>query len=348
MDVPETIPWNEIRQHLHALDRLCKQCGSDSARRRPKISFVSPCFNESENLEALCRRIVAACESERIADYEIVLVENGSHDDSEKIIRQLRAADPRIKMVQLSRNFGYQGAVTCGLAHSRGEWVAVLDADLQDPPELVPHMLEIAKEGYQVVYGVRAKRQEGPLKRLAYRLFYRLWRGTADIAIPLDAGDFCIMHRDVVDVINHMPERQRFIRGLRAWCGFRQTGFPYERAARAKGVSRFNLRAMFHLALDGILDFSAFPLRLSVWLGLMLILFALTISTIQAVLRLLEYAGFEDLTGALPPGLTHTHLLMIFLAGVNTFCLGVVAEYVGRMYNEVKQRPLYVVKQILS
>ena len=308
---------------------------------------MSPCFNEAGNLQNLCKRITATCESERITAYEVLLVENGSSDGSEEIIRQLHAADPRIKMIQLSRNYGYHGALACGLAHSRGEWVAVLDADLQDPPEVVPRMRELAKQGYHVVYGVRSKRPESPFQRLACFLFYRLWRSMAEISVPVDAGDFCIMHRDVVDVLNRMPERQRFTRGLRAWSGFRQTGFSYERVARAQGLSKFTLRSSLHQALTGILDFSTLPLRLILWLGFFWMLGALTLLTAQVALGWLCSTEFARGTSYSFFGLTHTELLMLLLAGFQSLCLGVVAEYVGRLHHEVKQRPQYVIKQFL-
>jgi glycosyltransferase involved in cell wall biosynthesis len=317
----------------------------DVAALSPVLSFVSPCFNEAENLPELCRRIAEACRSTGIEDYEVLLIENGSHDGSEEIMEGLRAENPRIRIIALSRNFGYQGAITCGLEHSRGRWVAILDGDLQDPPELIPQMLEKARGGYEVVYGVRARRREGPLKQLAYYLFYRLWRSTSEIQVPLDAGDFCVMHRAVVDAINSSPERQRFVRGLRAWSGFRQVGYPYDRSARHLGETKFNLRNMLNLALDGLLAYSIFPLRLTLVLGLGLVGVALTLESVQFILRLLAYAGFHGVRGYPPPGLTQINLLLILMGGIVTACVGVVGEYIGRIYTEVKQRPIYIVKR---
>jgi dolichol-phosphate mannosyltransferase len=231
------------------------------------------------------------------------------------------------------------------IAAQPGPLVAILDGDLQDPPELIPRMLDLAQSGYEVVYGVRTKRREGPLKRLAYFLFYRLWRWTSEIEVPLDAGDFCVMHSDVVATINGSPERQRFVRGLRAWSGFRQTGFPYAREGRHAGETKFGLRKMVNLALDGLLAYSVFPLRLTLSLGVAIISLFLALESVQFVLRILAYAGFEGVHGYLPPGLTQINLLLILMAGITTVCVGIVGEYVGRIYTEVKQRPLYIVKR---
>ena len=314
---------------------------------RPLLSFVSPCFNEAENIEALVTRIAAACKAAGIERWESILVENGSVDGSAALMERLHASEPRVRMVQLSRNFGYQGAITCGLAHARGEFVAVLDGDLQDPPELVPKFLDKANEGFDVVYGVRKKRQEGPAKRFAYWAFYRLWKATSDVQVPLDAGDFCVMRRNVVDVLVSLPEKQRFQRGLRAWSGFRQTGYEYERDARAAGETKFNLRGMVALALDGLIAYSVVPLRMMMLLGAVITFGALALSVAQGVARVLAYAGMAVVPGFLPPGLTQINLLLTSLIGFNTLCIGVVGEYVGRIYAEVKQRPVYVVKRTL-
>lgn len=314
----------------------------------PFLSFVIPAYNEAPNLRPLCERILKTCAASGIDRFEVILVENGSADGSEATIRQLHAEDARIVMLQLSRNFGYQGAISAGLDRARGEWVAILDGDQQDPPELVPRFLDKAREGYDVVYGVRATRQEGFAKKLAYKTFYRVWGATAQITVPSDAGDFCIMHRNVVACITGMPERQRFVRGLRAWSGFRQTGVAYARDARAEGESKFNLSGMVLLALEGLLSYSVAPLRLMLVAGSLVALGSFVIGAVQGMFRLLNWFGMSPLPGILPPGLTQLNLLLTFFLGFNILCIGVLGEYVGRIYEEVKRRPIYVVKAALG
>ncbi len=308
------------------------------------LSFVVPVFNEEANIRPLCRRIHAACETAGLRDYEIVLVENGSLDSSEAVIREEHRRDSRVRMIRLSRNFGYQGGVSAGLAHARGLWVGVLDGDQQDPPELVLSFLKHAQqERLDVVYGVRMKRREGLFKRLAYALFYRLWRATSSVRVPLDAGDFCVMRRPVVDCIVRMPERLRFVRGLRAWAGFRQGGVPYSREARGEGDTKFGLSGMIALALDGLLAYSVLPLRVMTVSGLVVSGLAFLTGTLWATLRVLVWCGVRDLPFVLPPGLTQVNLLVTFLLGFNILAVGVVGEYVGRIYEEVKGRPVFVV-----
>ncbi|MBI2910176.1 MAG: glycosyltransferase family 2 protein [Chloroflexi bacterium] len=307
------------------------------------LSFVIPVYNEEGNIEPLCRRIQRTCAENEIASFEVILVENGSWDESEAVIRKLHKEDPRFKMLQLSRNFTYQGGVSAGLAYATGEWVAVLDGDQQDPPELVARMLEKAREGFEVVYGVRVKRQEGLAKRLAYAAFYRLWKATAQIQVPLDAGDFCVMHRKVVKCIASMPERHRFVRGLRAWTGFRQTGVEYERQARAGGRSKFDPLALTGLALDGLLSFSVIPLRLMTLCGLGVASVSFLVGAAQVGVRVAGWFGLS-VPFPPPPGFTQINLIITFLLGFNILCIGVLGEYVGRIYQEVKERPIFVVR----
>lgn len=312
------------------------------------LSCVIPIYNEADNIGPLCERIAAACAGAGIAAYEVILVENGSWDGSDALITALHARDSRFKMVQLSRNFGYQGAISAGLAHARGEWISILDGDQQDPPELIPVFLAKAKEGFDVVYGTRVKRDETLFRRVAYAAFYRLWKATARIKVPLDAGDFCVMHRRVAMCIAAMPERQRFVRGLRAWSGFRQTGVPYERPGRTEGETKFNFGSMVGLALDGILAYSFVPLRLMFLSGVVVATAAVALGTIQAILRIMAWSGYgEDMFGVLPPGLTQINVLITFLLGFNILCVGVLGEYVGRIYEEVKQRPIFIVRRAL-
>ncbi len=315
--------------------------------RRKLISYVAPCFNEKENIRPLCQRISNLYPQSTEFDVEIILVENGSSDNSDELIRDLHRSDPRIKMLKLSRNFGYSGAISAGLQHARGDWIVILDGDQQDPPELVPAMIEKALEGFDVVYGVRTKRHGSRLKSFLYGWFYRLYRLMADIDVPLDAGEFCVMRRSVVDAINDMPERQRFVRGLRAWVGFRQTGFPYVRDARAEGGTKFRLRSMINLGLDGLLSFSVLPLRLTLIAGVITAALSILLGLAQGLIQLAKWAGMTGLVLVLPPGLTQTNIIMTFLFGITISCLGVVGEYVGRIYSEVKRRPLFLVEEKL-
>jgi polyisoprenyl-phosphate glycosyltransferase len=311
----------------------------------PLLTFLSPCYDEEESIEALYRAITDTCIANRIDSYEILWIENGSRDRSESIMRRLSAADPRLRVFQLSRNFGFQGAITCGFHHARGEWVAVLDADLQDPPQLIPEMLTKAKtENLDVVFGVRRKRKEGLWKRLCYWGFYRLWSVTASIPVQLDSGDFGLIHRRVVDSINAMPERMRFIRGLRAWSGFRQAGFEYERAARQAGVSKFSFAQLVSFAADGIVAYSTVPLRMTFIGGLGIVSLCLLLGVVQLSLRLLFLAGVVPASAALPPGLATIYIVIVGLIGLNMLCLGMVGEYVGRIYNESKARPHYLIR----
>ncbi len=310
-----------------------------------QISFLSPCYDEAENLERLHQEITRACQTAGIDSYEIVWIENGSSDGSEAIMRRLAASDAHLRVIQLSRNFGFQGAITCGLQEVRGEWIAILDADLQDPPHLIPQMLTKARsEGLEVVYGVRRKRKEGWGKRLCYWAFYRIWSATASIPVQLDSGDFAVLHRRVVDSINRMPERMRFLRGLRAWSGFRQAGFVYERAARQAGVSKFSFTQLVSFAADGIVSYSTVPLRLTFLAGLGIVAFSVVIGGVQVTLRFLSLMNLVPPTFSLPPGLATIYLLIVGLLGLVMLSLGMVGEYVGRTYNETKARPHFLVR----
>jgi dolichol-phosphate mannosyltransferase len=238
--------------------------------------------------------------------------------------------------VRLSRNFGYQLAVTAGLQFSSGRSVVVMDGDLQDPPEIVPELYRRMKDGFQVVYGIRESREETVFRKIAFKLFYRLMRSLASVPVPVDAGDFCVMDRCVVDAICNMPERGRFLRGLRAWSGFRQTGIPYRRPARAGERSKFGLGAMFALAMDGLFGFSVVPLRFMMVAGLASSFLALLGIAVNVVLKIVSPRLFL-------PGFTQINTLLLLIGGFLFFALGVLGEYIGRIYEEVKRRPLYLV-----
>jgi dolichol-phosphate mannosyltransferase len=271
---------------------------------------------------------------------EAVLVDDGSKDSSLEIMRDLRQRDPRVRYVSLARNFGHQIAVTAGLAFAQGDAVIVLDADLQDPPELIPTMIEKWRAGYQVVYAQHIARQrEGVTKKLFAYLFYRFLRLLTNEDIPADTGDFCLMDRKVVDVLNSLPERGRYLRGLRAWIGFRQTAVPFEREARFAGKVKYTFRKSFSLAVTGIVSFSRVPLRVATYLGLLVAGFALVMVVLVVYWRLFHPAapliGYTIITAAI-----------FFLAAVQLFCLGILGEYIGRVYEEVKGRPLYTLKEV--
>jgi dolichol-phosphate mannosyltransferase len=310
------------------------------------ISIVIPAFNEGAGLPLLYERL-SDCAETWDEDYEILLVDDGSRDDTLAIAEEFAARDPRWKIISLSRSFGHQPAVTAGLEHARGDLIAVLDADLQDPPEELPRFFAKCREGYDVVYGIRTRRKEGPVKRLCYWLYYRLLASLSSIDIPLDAGDFCVMSRRLLDALNALPERSRFIRGLRSWLGFRQTGLTYERQARAAGESKYTLRKLINLGLDGIIDFSSRPLRRIMYLGVFLGVLSLG----AAVLVFVQYAADWTILGYNPRhqrGWTSLMFAVLFLASVQLFCLGVIGEYIGRLFEEIKRRPVYLVKRTVN
>lgn len=306
------------------------------------ISIVVPIYNEEDCLPILRRRLTEASPLWK-EDFEVILVDDGSSDGSYAAMAAIAAADPRFKVVRLSRNFGHQGAISAGIAHATGDVVAVMDGDLQDPPEALPRFLEKWREGYEVVYAVRRKRKEGLVKRAFYSVFYRLLAAVSDIDIPLDSGDFCLMDRKVVEALRtEMPERIRFVRGLRAYLGFRQVGVEYERDARAAGDVKYTLRKLVGLASDGVFGFSTLPLRLATYLGLVISSCSFLVGIFFVVHRVVGFKVF----GYSPqdtPGLASLAVGIYFLGGVVLLFIGLLGEYIGRIYVEVKQRPPYVV-----
>jgi polyisoprenyl-phosphate glycosyltransferase len=308
-----------------------------TSEHRPELSVVIPIFNEEENISVLYSRLTTVLEKTHV-DYEIIFVDDGSRDNSLSQVQDLSAEDRHVVVVELARNFGHQVAITAGLDHSQGEAVIVMDGDLQDPPEVVPEFIAKWREGYDVVYGIRERRKERWLKRAAYAGFYRLLRRVASIEIPLDSGDFCIMDRRVVDLLRSMPERNRFIRGIRSWVGLNQAGLPIERHARIAGKPKYTFRRLILLALDGLVSFSYLPLRIITISGFSISLLSIFTAIFYAVKRLM--------TGLGPPGFATLVVAVFFLAGVQLITMGVIGEYVGRIFEEVKQRPLYVVRKI--
>ncbi|MFP4441270.1 MAG: glycosyltransferase family 2 protein [Chloroflexaceae bacterium] len=306
---------------------------------RPDISVVIPVYNEEDNLPALYQRLTAVLKQTGM-NYEVVFVDDGSRDTSLEQLRGLAAEDTHIVVVELARNFGHQVAISAGLDHARGDAVAVMDADLQDPPEVLPLFLAKLQEGYDVVYAIREQRKESRLMRTAYAAFYRILQRVANIEIPLDAGDFCIMNRRMVDLLAGMPERNRFVRGIRSWIGLKQTGLAYERHARYAGKPKYTFSRLIYLALDGLVSFSYLPLRVITMLGFSVSLISILIAIIYAVQKLT--------VGLSPPGFATIVVSIFFLAGIQLVTIGVIGEYVGRIFEEVKRRPLYVVRRVIE
>lgn len=305
------------------------------------FSVVVPIFCEEENLEELYRRLKASLDPLG-RDYEIVFVNDSSRDSSMKMMREMSRGDSRVKIVSFARNFGHQIAITAGMQFARAESIIVMDGDLQDPPEVLPDLIRAKDEGkWDIVYAIRRTRQEHALIRSLYFLFYRMLKQASYIDIPNDAGDFCIMSRRVVDQLNKMPERNRFVRGLRSWVGFRQTGMEYDRAARNAGKPKYTFRGLLKLAFDGIFSFSYLPLRISTVLGLIISSLGLLYAAYIFVKSLV--GGFSDLQGW--PTVV---VSVLVLGGVQLVMLGIMGEYLGRIYEELKGRPQYVVDELIG
>jgi glycosyltransferase involved in cell wall biosynthesis len=297
---------------------------------------VVPVYNESQCLPILRKRLAEVLDELKL-DYEVILVDDGSTDVSRRVIVEFAREDGRWRGVFLARNFGHQASITAGLEAARGREVIVMDADLQDRPEDIPKLLDKAREGYDIVFARRAKRHGGIFKRLCYWFFYRLLAGLARVKIPVDAGDFAFMTRRVVDTLNRFPERNRFVRGLRAWAGFRQTGVDVARDRRAAGKKKYTLRKLVRLAADAVFSFSWAPLKLVSIVG------ALSVLASLVYLILILYLRFS---GGIPEnmrGWTTIIFLIIGFGGLILLALGVIGEYIGRIYDEVKQRPIYIV-----
>jgi dolichol-phosphate mannosyltransferase len=300
----------------------------------PELSVVVPLHDEQETLIELHRRLSLALRGLGMS-YEILLVNDGSRDATAELIARLQGSDPNLAALHLSRNFGHQAAVTAGLDHARGLAVAIMDGDLQDPPELLPQLVGLWREGNDVVYAVRRGRREGALKRLGYFAFYRLMRAMSDLDIPLDSGDFCLLDRQVVDALRALPERLRFVRGLRSFVGFRQVGLPYDRPAREAGTSKYPLRRLIALAIDGLVSFSSRPLRLVTYLG---------IASAGAAAALMAWALVDAFsTRSAPRGWASTIIVVLFMGSIQLISLGIIGEYIRMIFLESKGRPTYLV-----
>lgn len=305
----------------------------------PTVSVVIPIYNESENLPELRRRLAAALDQTG-EPWEVVFVNDGSRDASPAMLRQYHAEDPRLKVVYLSRNFGHQPAITAGIHLARGRCVVLMDGDLQDPPELLPQLIAKWREGSQVVLAERTSRQDSGTRGIGFRLFYPLLRQMSDLPAP-DAGVFGLMDRQVVDQFNKLPERNRFIPGLRTWLGFTVASVPYERQLRAAGEPKQSLAKLIKYAMDGMISFSYKPLRWVTYAGFV----ASGIAFVMALYYFITFFAFHKQMGS---GFTTIILSVLFLGGIQLISIGILGEYVGRIYEEVKQRPLYVVQEMLG
>ncbi|HEY5914823.1 MAG TPA: glycosyltransferase family 2 protein [Verrucomicrobiae bacterium] len=317
-----------------------------TATESVELTLIIPCYNEAAVLPALEARL-RDCLERLAKSWEVVFVDDGSTDTTFEQLRKMHVAEPRFKVISLSRNFGHQAALCAGLSRARGGAVGVLDADLQDPPELFRDCLAKLQEGYDVVYAVRHHRKENVAKRACYTAFYRLLRLVSEVDIPLDSGDFCLMRRRVVDVLAAMPERNVFWRGMRAWTGFRQVGIEYDRDARAAGDTKYSLRRLIGLAGDGVFAFSVLPLRMATFVGLAGLLLSGAAGIFVLGWRLLGFR-FMGHTASELPGWAGVVCLVLFLSGTQFLMLGCLGEYVGRIYREVKQRPRWIAREMLG
>jgi polyisoprenyl-phosphate glycosyltransferase len=304
------------------------------------LSVVAPVFNEAELLPAFCDEMKRVLE-EIGEPWELILVDDGSRDGSLEIMRAQHAKDPRVKTISFSRNFGGQLAITAGLDHATGDAVVIIDADLQDPPDVVKQLYARWKEGYQVVYAQRSSRAgETWFKKLTAATYYRVIRGIANVDIPLDTGEFRLLDRRAADALRAVREQHRYLRGLAAWIGFKTIAVPYERAARSAGETKYTMGKMVRLAIDGITNFSYLPLQLATYVGF----FVAGVSLIGILATIVVRLFFgTELTGH-----ATTLVAVLFLGGIQLICLGVIGEYLGRIYDEVKRRPLYLIGESLG
>lgn len=314
-----------------------------SAPRSPErrlLSLVVPVFNESEVLGTFYQRASQALCALPGLDYEIVFVDDGSRDDSYRQLAEFARQDPHVRVLKFSRNFGHQIAITAGLDHARGDCVVVIDSDLQDPPEVISRMIEAWHQGFDVVYGVRAERDgEGPMKLVTASAFYRLLNRLTSLQIPADVGDFRLMSRRAVEELKQLREKDRFVRGLVSWIGFNQTGIAYHRDKRYAGETKYPYRKMIKFAFDGITSFSTMPLKLATWSGY---------GASMLAFLYLASVFVQKIAGVTVEGWATIMVALLFLGGVQLICLGILGEYLGRIFNEVKRRPMYVVEEMLA
>jgi glycosyltransferase involved in cell wall biosynthesis len=313
---------------------MALQTGKDPVRELGLLSVVTPMHDEQDNARALYERIVTALDG---LEWELVVTDDGSRDATGEILEEIASADPRVKVVSLSRNFGHQAALTAGLEHASGDAVVMIDADLQDPPEVIPEMVTRWREGADVVYAVRESRAgETKMKLWTAHLFYRVMARLAQIELPVDSGDFRLMDRRALHALLAMNERSRFLRGMTVWIGFTQTAVPYRRDARAAGQTKFTLKKMLRFSFDAIASFSYFPLQLATVFGFFISFIAFLAIPVTIYARV---------SGVFVPGISSTLVAVLLLGGIQLITVGLIGEYVGRIYDEVKHRPLYIVKR---
>jgi polyisoprenyl-phosphate glycosyltransferase len=307
------------------------------AQAPPELSVVVPLYNEEENIAELHQRLTQSLRAMGLR-YELIFVNDGSKDATPALLDALGGSDSDVVVIHLSRNFGQQAAISAGLDYASGQCVVVMDGDLQDPPEVLGQFVKAWRKGYQVVYAIRVQRKENVFKRAGYFVFYRLLRAISDLEIPLDSGDFCLMDRQVLDVLKHLPERLRFVRGLRTFVGFRQIGLRYERVSRKAGTPKYTFRALVSLAVDGLISFSNYPLHLVTYLGVgvTVVAFVLTIWTFADALY--HHSG--------PRGWASTISVVLFMGAIQLMSLGIIGEYVRRIFIEAKGRPTYIIGDI--
>lgn len=312
---------------------------NNKSRSGIRLSVVVPCFNEAQGLDELHRRVTKACRDVVASGYEIILVDDGSSDDTWQRVMSISNGDHSVVGVRLSRNYGHQVALSAGLLTARGERILIIDADLQDPPELLSEMMSLMDRGADVVYGQRSARPgETKFKKLTASAFYRLLDKLVDVKIPVDTGDFRLMSRRALDVLNSMPEQHRFIRGMVSWIGLRQEPIAYERGVRYAGTTKYPLKRMIRFALDAVTGFSIQPLRLASYLGIFV--------GLSGVLLLL-YIAASWLSGQAVEGWTSLMVVVVTLASAQLVVMGIMGEYIGRLYLEAKRRPLFVVREVV-
>jgi len=307
----------------------------------PLLSIVVPCYNEQEVISETMKHLVAFCAELQELEVELIFVDDGSRDKTRDLLRGYANSDSRVKIICFSRNFGHQIAVTAGIDAAKGDAVILIDADLQDPPEVAHQMIALWRQGFDVVYGTRTERPgESAFKLATARGFYRLLNGLSEVPIPLDTGDFRLMSRKVVNALKSMPERDRFVRGMVSWVGFKQVALPYKRAERFAGESKYPLRKMLRFATDGILSFSTKPLQLSIALGL--------ISAMVSIVGLIYVLAIRIFTNDWVEGWAALMVVALFFGGVQLVSLGILGEYIGRIYGEIKRRPIYIVSEYIG
>ena len=304
------------------------------------LTVIIPIFNEEQTLPELRNRLLRVLD-EQECSAEVIFVNDGSSDASGELLAEFAGEDARIKVVDLSRNFGHQSAISAGLTKASGRAVVLMDGDLQDPPEVIPALMNRWREGYEVVHAVRTKRKEGILRRAVYAAYYRLFSWMAYIPVTLDSGDFSLMDCRVADLLKAMPESNKYLRGLRSWVGFRQTTVVYEREARYAGSSKYSWLSLIRLGLDGMISYSYLPLRLCYLLGFL-------VAGGSFILALVYFVGRLVTDGVVPRGFTTLAILILFLGGVQLLALGLLGEYVGRIYDEVKRRPAFIIRRTVG